>query len=184
MVAGNVGHALVLPYNRGAIGYPADGLPMPTMTTRDPVGLVMRNNGDGTTGGWATTPTDEAMRAITTKGHQSLIGLPDQAMLMRNYTARGDDGQMSYPVGEPARTMTGSGVQSLVGWSDADLDVLVDDCTFRMLEPHEVGAAMAFRPDYTVLGNRGERVKQYGNAVTPPAAEVLYRRCVASLEAA
>lgn len=46
-------------------------------------------------------------------------------------------------------------------------------CGFRMLEPHEIHAGMAFVPDYVVLGNKREKVKQLGNAVTPPAAEVL-----------
>lgn len=45
-----------------------------------------------------------------------------------------------------------------------------------MLQPHEVGAAMAFPVDYVVLGNQRERVKQYGNAVTPPVMQVLMQR--------
>lgn len=60
----------------------------------------------------------------------------------------------------------------------------VENATFRMPEPHEIQAAMAFRPDYTVLGNRRERVKQLGNAVTPPAAEFLIRAVVDALEGA
>jgi hypothetical protein len=42
-----------------------------------------------------------------------------------------------------------------------------------MLEPDEIGRGMAFLPAYVVLGNRRERVRQFGNAVTPPAAEVI-----------
>jgi DNA (cytosine-5)-methyltransferase 1 len=57
----------------------------------------------------------------------------------------------------------------------------VDDCYFRMLQPHEIGAAMAFPGDYTVTGNKRDRVKQYGNAVTPPAMDELMRRVVASM---
>jgi DNA (cytosine-5)-methyltransferase 1 len=57
----------------------------------------------------------------------------------------------------------------------------VEDCGFRMLEPHEIGRAMAFRDDYVVLGNKRQRVKQYGNAVTPPVMAMLIERCVASL---
>jgi DNA (cytosine-5)-methyltransferase 1 len=57
----------------------------------------------------------------------------------------------------------------------------VDDCYFRMLQPHEIGAAMAFPGDYTVTGNKRDQVKQYGNAVTPPAMDELVRRVVASL---
>lgn len=62
---------------------------------------------------------------------------------------------------------------------DADLDI--EDCYFRMLQPSEIGAAMAFPGDYIVLGNKRDRVKQYGNAVTPPAMEWLFRRTAESL---
>jgi DNA (cytosine-5)-methyltransferase 1 len=47
------------------------------------------------------------------------------------------------------------------------------DCTFRMLEPAEIQAGMAFPGDYQILGSRRERVRQAGNAVTPPAARDL-----------
>jgi DNA (cytosine-5)-methyltransferase 1 len=40
---------------------------------------------------------------------------------------------------------------------------------------------MAFESDYVVLGNSREQVKQCGNAVTPPAMEMLIERCVESL---
>jgi DNA (cytosine-5)-methyltransferase 1 len=59
--------------------------------------------------------------------------------------------------------------------------VNIDDCYFRMLQPHEIGAAMAFPGDYVVTGNKRDRVKQYGNAVTPPAMDDLVRRAVAAL---
>ncbi|WP_461411734.1 DNA cytosine methyltransferase [Gemmatimonas sp.] len=57
----------------------------------------------------------------------------------------------------------------------------VDDCYFRMLQPHEVGGAMAFPRAYVVTGNKREQVKQYGNAVTPPAMRLLLERVVAAL---
>jgi DNA (cytosine-5)-methyltransferase 1 len=49
----------------------------------------------------------------------------------------------------------------------------VEDCTFRMLEPHEVTWGMAFPRDYIMTGTKREQVKQAGNAVTPPAARDL-----------
>jgi DNA (cytosine-5)-methyltransferase 1 len=54
----------------------------------------------------------------------------------------------------------------------------VEDCGFRMLQPHEVGRAMAFPEEYVVLGNQRQRVKQYGNAVTPPVMRMLIERCL------
>jgi DNA (cytosine-5)-methyltransferase 1 len=50
-----------------------------------------------------------------------------------------------------------------------------------MLQPHEVGGAMAFPGAYIVTGTKREQVKQYGNAVTPPAMRLLLARVVESL---
>jgi len=50
-----------------------------------------------------------------------------------------------------------------------------------MLEPHEILAGMAFAADYVVLGNRRERVRQAGNAVTPPCAEVIVSALVEAI---
>jgi DNA (cytosine-5)-methyltransferase 1 len=40
---------------------------------------------------------------------------------------------------------------------------------------------MAFPTDYIIKGNKRQRVKQLGNAVTPPVMEMIFRRCVESL---
>jgi DNA (cytosine-5)-methyltransferase 1 len=71
-------------------------------------------------------------------------------------------------VSEPTGTVTTVDRHALVG-----AEVQVDDCTFRMLEPHEIQAAMAFGPSYVVLGTKRDRVRMLGNAVTPPAARDL-----------
>lgn len=52
-----------------------------------------------------------------------------------------------------------------------------------MLEPHEIAAAMAFSPGYVVLGSKRERVRQLGNAVTPPVAEILVATLVETITA-
>ena len=52
----------------------------------------------------------------------------------------------------------------------------IEDCTYRMLKPHEVQAAMAFDKDYVICGNSRDKVKQCENAVTPPAMELLLER--------
>jgi DNA (cytosine-5)-methyltransferase 1 len=57
----------------------------------------------------------------------------------------------------------------------------VEDCYFRMLQPHEIGAAMAFPTDYEVGGTKRDRVKQYGNAVTPPVMDWIVGRAAQSL---
>ncbi|MGR3280111.1 DNA cytosine methyltransferase, partial [Acaryochloris marina NIES-2412] len=62
-----------------------------------------------------------------------------------------------------------------------DHSISVEDCYFRMLQPHEIQAAMAFAQDYIVLGNKREKVKQLGNAVTPPVMQMILTRCLESL---
>lgn len=52
----------------------------------------------------------------------------------------------------------------------------LDDCLYRTIRPHEVQKGMAFDDDYVVCGNSGQKVKQLGNAVTPPAMEWLIER--------
>jgi DNA (cytosine-5)-methyltransferase 1 len=81
-------------------------------------------------------------------------------------------------MGEPIPTLTSLDRHALV---QPDEEIDVEDCYFRMLQPHEIGAGMAFPSSYKVLGNKRAKVKQFGNAVTPPAMELLIERAVASL---
>ena len=64
---------------------------------------------------------------------------------------------MCTPATEPARTLTTTRHQSLVAWQGPV--PAVEDCTFRMLEPREIQAAMAFRAAYRVRGTRREQVR-------------------------
>lgn len=128
-----------------------------------PPGFLMRNNGSKGDGGEHCTPFTEPCRTMTTAGHQSVVIVPEQHLTVPYYRTG-----VARPVSEPLGTLTTVDRHALVG---ATTDV--EDCTFRMLEPHEVGAAMAFTQGYTVLGTKRERVRQYGNAVTPPAAQLL-----------
>lgn len=162
--------ALVVPYYGTAVARPVEAA-LPTMGTVDTAGIAFIAELRG--GGSDHRPVTEPLATLAASGRHH--------MLVRNDSSRGPGGEMCIPATEPVRTLNTAGHQSLAEWSDADVDLLVEDCTFRMLEPAEIGRAMAFRPDYVVLGNRRDQVKQYGNAVTPPASEILYRRCVASL---
>lgn len=78
-------------------------------------------------------------------------------------------------MGEAIHTVTGIDRAALVQALDS---LTVEDLYFRMLHPHEIGKAMAFPSTYVVLGNKRERVKQYGNAVTPPVMQMLIDRCM------
>lgn len=176
---------------------PADG-PMRTQTGRSETGVVIAPFVSELRGGGSVAhTTGEALATVTASGnHHGLVVPP---LVMRNNSG---GAEMCTPATEELRTITTGGHQSLLTWGalyahdagvrdiarpmptqttvqgDALLtaeewDAVVDDCLFRMLEPHEIHAGMAFVPDYIVLGSKRQRVKQLGNAVTPPAAEVL-----------
>lgn len=85
------------------------------------------------------------------------------------------------PVSDPFGTFSAGGQHhGVTEWTVPD----VNECEFRMLEPHEITAGMAFPKDYIMTGNKREQVKQAGNAVTPPAARDLITIGAASLGAA
>jgi DNA (cytosine-5)-methyltransferase 1 len=159
--------ALVVPLRNNGVARPAGEAPAPTVAAAgNHHALVMRNN---TGGAEMSTPTDEPLRTMTTKGHQSLVRWDH--MLVPYYGTA-----IARRVNEPTGTVTTVDRNALVV-----PDIAVDDCTFRMLEPHEIQAAMAFAPSYEVLGNKRERVRQLGNAVTPPAARDLIAAVAESL---
>lgn len=149
---------LVPYYSKGNARTTSD--PMGTVTTVDSAGLVipLRNHG-------VAKPISHPIDTVSAEGNH-------HALVMRNNTARGDGGQMSTPVHEPLRALTTAGHQSLIG-SPEPLSLDVDDAGFRMLEPHEIQAGMGFARDYLLLGSKRDKVKQAGNAVTPPAARDL-----------
>lgn len=131
--------------------------PMRTQSTRNETGLVvpLRNHG-------VAKPADHPIDTVAANGNH-------HALVMRNNEG---GAEMSTPVVEPMRTVTTAGHQSLLN-PVAPISLDVEDAGFRMLEPHEIMLGMAFAADYNLLGNKRERVKQAGNAVTPPAARDL-----------
>lgn len=143
--------------------------PVPTQQTTATTALavpalLMRNNHGG---GEMSTPVSEPARTLTTRGHQSLL-VP--------YYGTGVARTADQPVGTvPTRDR----------WSLVDPDRAVDDCGFRMLEPHEIAKAMAFPDGYIPddLSKR-DRVRLAGNAVTPPVMEWIVGRVVQAMEAA
>jgi len=70
------------------------------------------------------------------------------------------------PVSDPVPTVTTKDRFGLV--EQCGLDI-----RFRMLQPHELAAAMGFPPEYRFSGNKGDQVKQVGNAVSVRTAKAL-----------
>jgi DNA (cytosine-5)-methyltransferase 1 len=126
--------------------------------------MIMRSNTARGDQGQMSTPASEPLRTLAAAGHQSLITWEHLAHLLMPYYGTGVARTAAEPVG--AITATDR-------WALASSAVSVEDVLFRMLEPGEIGAAMAFASSYQVLGSKREKVRQYGNAVTPPVAEVI-----------
>lgn len=161
IVAGGTHASLLIPVEGREGKSPAPTAdPLRTQSTRNETGplIPLRNHG-------VAKPASEPIDTVSAEGNH-------HALVMRNNTARGDSGQMSTPVHEPLRALTTAGHQSLIEpYETISLDV--DDAGFRMLEPHEIQLGMGFASDYLLLGTKRDKVKQAGNAVTPPAARDL-----------
>lgn len=149
----------------------------------------------------------DVMRTQTTRNETGVLTVPGNHMLMEYYgnggtkevsqpiptiptvdrfamvtTMRGTAPEQlansSKPTTDPLGTLTAGGNHhGLTEWTQAD----INECEFRMLEPHEIAAGMAFPKGYVMTGNKREQVKQAGNAVTPPAARDLGTIAVESL---
>jgi len=154
--------ALVIPLRNNGVAKPASWSPLLAFAAGGThQGLLMRNNTARGDQGQMTTPLGEPMRALTTAGHQSLIGL-DHALFPY-------DSNQLRPLGTPLPAQTAVPGDALLGTA-----IAVDDCTFRMLTVDEIRAGMAFTTGYLLLGRSNRaKVRMLGNAVTPPAARDL-----------
>jgi DNA (cytosine-5)-methyltransferase 1 len=126
------------------------------------------------------SPASDPMGTLTTHDRYALV-----------HRNNGGGAEMTTPIEEVMRTLTTAGHQSLIqagprggrpSVSPADLAAareMVDDCYFRMFQPHEVAKGMAFPDGYEWQPNSNKKVsnrdlvKMAGNAVTPPAARDL-----------
>lgn len=177
--------------------------PMPCRTTRENDGiaipplLVPVEGRDGKEPASANAP----LRTQTARNETGLAWLPFIAELrgggsvarsvadsLATVTASGNHHGLVAPVGvtehllipyygtgtartvdEPVGTLSTRDRYALATGGQVD----IDDVLFRMLEPHEIARGMSFAGDYVVLGSKREKVRQYGNAVTPNVAEVI-----------
>jgi DNA (cytosine-5)-methyltransferase 1 len=117
------------------------------------------------------SPLDAASPTQTTGAAQNLLVSPSPFLVQYYGTGRATD------IGRPVPTVPTIQQHALVEPSSID----IDDCYFRMMVSREIGAVMAFPSTYTVLGTNGQKIKQFGNAVTPPAMALLIERVVQSI---
>lgn len=104
------------------------------------------------------------LHSVTAGGnHHGLVTAPDH--LLVPYYGNGQARPVTDPIGAlPTRDR----------YALVRRDFKIDDVLFRMLQPHEIARAMAFRAKYKLMGSKRHQVRQLGNAVTPAVAEVLY----------
>lgn len=146
--------------------------PARTQTTSQDMALIApafigENHGTSKASG-----LDEALMCVAAGGnHHALIS--SKAFLTYYY-----GNSKAGPITDPLGTVT---ALDKVGLVQALEKMTVEDLTFRMLAPHEIGAAMAFPSTYKVLGTKKEQVRQFGNAVTPPVMTMIIQRCIESL---
>jgi DNA (cytosine-5)-methyltransferase 1 len=183
--------ALVYANRNNGIPRPADEAPARAVCTGGHIGVIVRNNTPRGDAGQMSTPPHEPFRTLTASCTQSLVvpyqsephGAEEPA---RTITTRDRLALIVPPMGdvvprvahlEPAPTQTTTTRAALVEIDDDD----IDGCGFRMFELHEIAATMAMDRHpvdgvYVVLGNKRERMAQYGNAVTPPVMHELVAR--------
>lgn len=153
-------HALVAPYYGQSAARPASR-PLPTITTRDRFGLVTPVTHAGGKG--RARDVEQPLPTVT-GAHRGELGFVTAA-----FGERAGQAPRVRSVDEPAPTICAKGRVNLV--QGAHYDVL-----FRMLQPHELAAAMGFDSDetaYEFCGNKTEVTKQIGNAVAVGTATAL-----------
>jgi DNA (cytosine-5)-methyltransferase 1 len=150
--------------------------PVPSLTADgnhhgivDPGGLMVRMNGDLADADTMARHWGEPSGTVTGAGNQAVVPFLTQYYGHSNPGSSGGH--------DPIPTQTGKDRHAIV----EPLSIAVEDCGFRMMEPHEAGAAMAFPADYQVHGSKRTRVKLYGQAVTPPVSALVSARGIESL---
>jgi DNA (cytosine-5)-methyltransferase 1 len=140
--------------------------PLRTVTTRNETGIALPPYMVELRGGSSSHRAVSRPLATVCAGgnHHGLVTTPD--MVLPYYS----NGALR-PAAKPLPTVT---TVERHGALYGDTVTSVEECRFRMLEPHEYAAAMAFPDNYRLLANdKRTRVLMLGNAVTPPAARDL-----------
>jgi DNA (cytosine-5)-methyltransferase 1 len=179
------------------------GDPMPTAPTGGAHALISPYYGSGS--GETCNSADETLPTITSKGRFGLIvpvthhdgldrvrdtnvePLPtitganrgELAFITAQQGERHGQAPRVHSVDDPTPTIAATGHVDLV---DLVTDIDGYDILFRMLEPHELAAAMGFNTDdqeYEFAGTKTEKIKQIGNAVSVRKMQA----CVAAIMA-
>src|SRR5579863_1927007 len=150
-------HCLISPYygdGSGKTCCSADD-PLPTIRSHGSLGMVVPvTHSDGSN---RARDVSDPLPTLTTANRGEL------AFITASFGERDGQAPRTHPVEEPTPTICATGRVNLVQ-ATPEFDIL-----FRMLEPHELAAAMGFNGDdqtYEFTGTKTERIRQIGNAVS------------------
>lgn len=128
-------------------------------------------------GGGTVKPVSHPLPTIATTGSISVVS----PVLVKFYGRE----EEAHSVDKPLGSVT---CKDRFGLADGQLVVdewgrfLLLDILFRMLQPHELAAAMSFPENYKFAGTKSDQVKQIGNAVCPALAEALIAAALDDLD--
>jgi DNA (cytosine-5)-methyltransferase 1 len=200
-------HALISPYYGSGSGETCVSAqePLPTCTAKARFGMVVPVTQSG--GGPGPRDVAEPIPTLTTaKGGEFAIVMPvthhdgsdrvrdageplptvtganrgELAFIAAQFGEREGQAPRVHDIAEPAPTICATGRVNLV--EPVAVEGRQFDILFRMLEPHELAAAMGFNSEeatYEFAGTKTEQIKQIGNAVS--VAKM--RACVGALMA-
>lgn len=146
--------------------------PMPTVCASNTLSLVqpflVKYYGQGQGAASVGRPLD----TVTTKERFGLV-----EPFITECNGRHDPGARNWRIDEPLRTITTKTGFCVVepGQAGAALDIF-----FRMLTPRELASAQGFPEDYDFCGNKGDIVRQIGNAVPVNTAAALVEAVLAA----
>ncbi|MBN9073994.1 MAG: DNA cytosine methyltransferase [Rhizobiales bacterium] len=191
-------HALISPYysngwqEQSGTAPPCytDDEPLPPITTKGRFGLVVPVTQSGGGASARNLDTDPVPTMTTAKGGEFAVVMPvthaddgdrtrdtseplptitganrgELAFITAQHGERPGQAPRVHSIDDPAPTIAATGHVDLVEPDLAGFDIL-----FRMLEPHELAAAMGFNTEddtYEFAGTKTEKIKQIGNAVS------------------
>lgn len=196
MTTGGAGgaHALIMSYygaSQNGAGCTSEDDPLPTVTVKDRFGMVVPVT--QSSGGPTARDVAEPIPTMTTaKGGEFAVVMPvthqdssdrvrdaseplptitganrgELACIVAQFGERHGQAPRVHDIAEPAPTICATGRVNLVS---GEVDGQRYDILFRMLEPHELAAAMGFNTEdqaYEFAGTKTEQIKQIGNAVS------------------
>lgn len=185
------GTALISPYYGSGSGETCvtSEEPLPTVTSKGRFGMVVPVTNKNGGAGARDVDIDPIATMTTAKGGEFALVMPvthddgsdrvrdtadplptvtganrgELAFITAQHGEREGQAPRVHDIDNPAPTIAATGHVDLVE-ATAEYDIL-----FRMLEPHELAAAMGFNTDeaeYEFAGTKTEKIKQIGNAVS------------------